>query len=206
MKNISYISVDFQKDFTDVKGIWTIKGESVKFIKEVLIPYFQMNKIIVNEIISDYRLPRLGHKGKGCNPNEVGYESEIPNDIKNANPWIKCMHNPIWTRNNIGIKDVNPGVPYQDPVGFNNWLMKYIGNPSNDKVVVLFGETIDCCILAVAQELYFRGYVVKVIYEATDPMNERLEYKDFIAYHSSLNIYAEVINFQDLKEMVEKCC
>ncbi len=202
--NIEFISIDFQKDFTDENGIWFNKGSSVPFIKEILIPYFRDKNIIINEIISDYRLPRLGRKGNGCNPDDFGYESEIPSDIKNNKTWIKCMHNPIWTRKNIGKKGTKPGVPYQDPKGFNKWLNKNIGKPSIDKKVILFGETMECCVLATAQELYFRGYDVKLIYEATDPMNERIEYKDFIALNSTLKIYAEVMKFQDLKDMIER--
>ena len=66
----------------------------------------------------------------------------------------------------------------------------------------MFGLTADCCILQVASELYFRGYDVYIVYEATDPMNERLPFKDNIMFHSTLQIYAKVITFDELKNMI----
>ena len=70
--NIQFICVDFQKEFSDSRGKWFNKGDGVKFIKEQLIPYFKKNKIKINEIVSDYRQPRLGDRGIGCIPGTFG--------------------------------------------------------------------------------------------------------------------------------------
>jgi hypothetical protein len=32
-----------------------------------------------------------------------------------------------------------------------------------------------------------------------------MEYKDYIAYHSTLTVYAKLIKFNDFKELVEGC-
>lgn len=112
MNKIKIISIDLQKDFSDPSGKHYKFRPSVNFIKEVIIPYSRKKKIKVAEIISDYRLPRPGDEDDSCNPGKTGYESEIPNDIKNKPSWIKCMNSPIWTRDNIGYPNKNPGLPY----------------------------------------------------------------------------------------------
>ena len=177
-KQIEFICVDFQKDFVDEQGRSFIHGTSVSFVKNTLIPFLCQRNLLINEITSDYRLPRLGRKTESCAPGTAGFESEIPAELKKGVPWIKCMHSPIWTRKNIGNPLKVAGNPYQDPKAFERWLLSSIGDPGNDKIIILFGETMDCCILATAQELYFRGYKVKVLYEACDPMNERKDYKE----------------------------
>lgn len=202
-QKIEFIAVDFQKDFTLPNRACYVKGDSIDFIKKTLVPYLVDKKIKVHEIISDYRLPRLKSKGKCCNPNDDGFESDLPVSVKHENPWLKCMHSPLWTRKNIGLSGVRPGTPYQDPALFDQWLKEHIGVPTGDKLVVLFGLTMEICVLSVAQELYFRGYRVVVVYECTDPMNERLKYKEFIAYHSSLSLYAKAITFEELKTLID---
>jgi len=199
-----YIAIDFQKDFTDEKGLWFIKGNSVDFIKYTLTPFFLENHIKVFEIISDYRLPRNGRKGNGCDPDTFGFESDISPSIKQGKPWIKCMHNPIWTRNNAGAKGVIPGKPYQKPELFDNWLHETIGYPVESKRIILFGETMEICVLATAQELYYRGYNVSMLYEATDPMNERLSEKVFLSQKSSIPVYANIMHFDQLVNIYKR--
>ena len=196
--NYDFICIDFQKDFAEEGGKNFNKGSSVAFIKETLFPFLKSNRISVAEIISDYRLPRGKSKNESCVPGTEGYQSMLPSDLKKGQAWVKCMHNPLWVRKNIGIAHSEIGEIYQDPKGFDEWV---IGNISSKKVI-LFGETSDCCVLQVASELYFRGYDVYVIYEATDPMNERLNYKENILYRSSLAIYATVVRFDELVNMV----
>ena len=193
-----FVCIDFQYDFADKNGVNFNKGKSVNFIKNTLIPFFQEQRIMVSEVMSDYRLPRGKSKNESCVPGTQGFKSLIPFEIRNGLPWIKCMHNPLWTRRNIGIVGKGLGKPYQDPNAFNNWINEHIKN----KKVVLFGLTADCCVLQVASELYFRGFDVYCIYEATDPMNERLEYKDDILNHSIFALYSKVIHFNELLEMI----
>lgn len=109
------------------------------------------------------------------------------------------MHNPLWIRKNIGVPNVSLGKEYQSPCKFNKWLKDNVPN----KNVILFGETADCCMLQVASELYFRGYNVYFIYEACDPMNERLDKKDDVLYHSSVSIYSKTIRFEELLELIK---
>ncbi|MEI7562374.1 MAG: hypothetical protein WCJ39_01240 [bacterium] len=148
-----FISVDFQKEFTTPNGKWYNPGESVNFIKNILIPYFEKHNIKINEIISDYRQPRPGDSGDGCYPGDENYESEIPSYVKNNDVRIKCMNSPIWVRENIGVSDKEPGLPYQDPESFSQRLNKNIGTLQEIDEIVLIGLTIDRYIFATAQEL-----------------------------------------------------
>ena len=192
------ISVDFQYDFAGEEGINFNKGSSVDFIKNTLIQFLKSGGLQVSEIISDYRLPRGKSKNESCVPGTKGFDSLIPQELRKGRPWIKCMHNPIWTRKNIGVENAKLGDVYQGPNAFDLWISQQIEH----KKIVLFGLTADCCILQTASEFYFRGYDVYVIYEATDPMNERLNHKDEIMYHSTLSIYAKTIHFDEFKNMV----
>lgn len=192
------ISVDFQYDFADKQGLNFNRGSSADFVKSTLIPFLKNNKIKVSEIISDYRLPRGKSKNESCVPGTKGFDSLIPQELRKGKQWIKCMHNPIWIRKNIGKENIQLGEIYQDSEAFNSWINEHISH----RKVVLFGLTTDCCVLQTASEFYFRGYDVYVIYEATDPMNERLDYKDEIMYHSTLAIYAKIIRFSEFKEMI----
>ncbi len=95
MKNINIISIDFQKDFTQKDGIGYKPRKSVEFVKNILIPFCKKNNIKIAEIISDYRQQRPGDSGDCCHPGTWGYESEIPEDVKLKDIWIKSMNSPI---------------------------------------------------------------------------------------------------------------
>lgn len=198
MIDFDLICIDFQRDFADENGINFNNGKSVDFIKNTLFPALIDKNLKVSEIISDYRLPRGKSKNESCVPGTNGYESLLPKELRNGEPWIKCMHNPLWTRENIGLADLEPGKPYQDHVAFDAWIDSCIKN----KKIVLFGLTTECCVLQVAAELYFRGFDVYCIYEATDPMNERMKYKDEIMYHSTFTLYAKAIHFDEFLQMI----
>lgn len=195
--------VDFQYDFAEKGGINFNKGSSVNFIKNTLFPWLKSNNLKSAEIVSDYRLPRGKSNNESCVPGTKGFESLLPNELRNGQQWCKCMHNPLWVRENIGVPNAKIGDIFQDPVGFSHWVSAHLPQ----KNIVLFGLTADCCILHVAAELYFRGHDVYCIYEATDPMNERLSHKDFILKHSSLSIYSKILHFDELDELMgEKQC
>lgn len=201
--NIKFICVDFQKDFSDEKGKWFNHGTSVNFIKNDFIKFLNDKNIKINEIISDYRAPRPGKRGIGCVPGTFGYESDIPDFIKNKDVWIKCMNSPIWVRNNIGDEHKQPGIPYQDPNGFNDWLNRNIGLPEDVDLIILFGLTMDCCVLCTAQELNFRGYKVKMLYEAVDSMDPtNLEYKKQLSEQSPILTWTSFITFEELKNLI----
>ena len=199
MPKIKIISIDFQKDFTAKGGVCFKPRQSVSFIKNILVPFLRKNKIQIAEIISDYRQPRPGDRGDCCHPNEWGYESEIPKDVKLKNTWIKCMNSPIWTRKNIGVHDKKPGLPYQNPKAFKKWLSSVIGSPKGVKII-LIGQTIDCCILSTAQELNWQAYDVSILREAVDTYSGNQKEKEMILNNPPLTNWAKLISWSNLKK------
>jgi hypothetical protein len=111
MQSIGIISVDFQRDFSAEGGLAYRSRPCVDFIKNVLMPEVRMTGLRIAEIISDYRLPRLGDEFECCVPGTTGYESEIPEDVKHPEVWIKCMNSPVWIREHGGIPNKLPGSP-----------------------------------------------------------------------------------------------
>ncbi|MFZ5392086.1 MAG: isochorismatase family protein [Patescibacteria group bacterium] len=198
MNKIKLISVDFQKDFSSVDGKAYESRPCIDFIKQTLIPFLRENNIKVAEIISDYRAPRSGTT-RVCLPGESGFESEIPEDVKFEDIWIKSMNSPLWTRDNRGIADKDPGIPYQDSEGFRVWLTNNIGSPDDEHDIVLFGLTLDCCVLSTAQELKWRGYNVFVLEEGVDSFSGDKKEKEWILNHVPLKNWAKVIKWEELK-------
>jgi nicotinamidase-related amidase len=198
--NIKIISVDFQRDFTSKGGHWFKPRPSVKFVKNILIPFLTRNKIKITEIISDYRQPRPGDPGRGCYPGKSGFISEIPDNINLKNIWIKCMNSPIWTRKNIGNPNKKPGLPYQNPRAFTKWLYSVIGKPKKIDMVVIIGLTLDCCVSFAAQELTWRGYNVKILKEAVDTfIYSGKKEKEIILNTIKANHWAEIISWKELR-------
>lgn len=196
MDNLCFLSVDYQYDFAGENGVAKVEGDSPHFIASELVPFLRNHGIGVHEIVSDYRLPRGKSRNESCVPGTTGYRSLLPDDLRIGDAYIKCMHNPTWVRKNIGVPNAELGKEYQDPELFNQWIEHHFPDKSNP--IVIFGETMECCLLSVAQELYFRGYNVFILYEATDPMKERQALKDIIATNSTLSIYAKTIHFSEL--------
>lgn len=196
------ISVDLQKEFSAKGGLHHKSRPSVKFDKEILVPYLKKNKIKIAEIISDYRAPRPADRDDSTKPGEWGYESEIPEDVKLKPVWIKCMNSPIWTRKNIGIANKKPGIPYQDPKKFVKWLYKIVGKPNQVKVA-LIGLTADCCVFSTAQELSWQGYEVNILEEGVDSYSGTQEEKKQILNNYPLKNWANKINWKELKEVLK---
>lgn len=180
MQPIRIVSIDFQKDFASAGGLCYRARPCVDFIKDVLVPCFREYHLKVAEIVSDYRLPRPGGEFEYCVPGKAGYESEIPEDVKHSQVWVKCMHSPVWVRENGGVADNPAGTPYPDPVTFTKWLETTVGAPGDTREVILIGLTLDCCVLCTAQELSFRGYQVRFLVEAVDTYSGSLEEKQAI--------------------------
>ncbi len=199
MSTIKIISVDLQKEFSAEGGKHYRPHPNVAFIKQTLVPYLRERNIKVAEIISDYRQPRPGDLDDSTRPGEEGYTSELPADVKLENIWIKCMNSPIWTRDNIGDSTKEPGLPYQDPQAFTNWLNSTIGTPQEVDEVVLIGLTIDCCVFCTAQELTFRAYNVKVLKEGVDVYSGKPEEKEMILNNYPLHNWAKVITWSELQ-------
>ncbi|MEX1014252.1 MAG: isochorismatase family protein [Candidatus Paceibacterota bacterium] len=195
MTNYSFISIDLQNDFTTEKGECYRLRSSVNFLKNTLFPYFQDNNIRINEIISDYRNPRLGMNSDCCIPGTWGYKSIVPDELVDSE-WIKCMNSPIWVRDNIGESGKEPGLPKQDPESFTKWLINNIGTP-DEETLVLFGLTIDCCVLSTAQELKWRGYNVLILKEGVDHFSGNEEDKDLV-FNIVIKNWAKSITWNDL--------
>ncbi|MBU1032354.1 MAG: cysteine hydrolase family protein [Patescibacteria group bacterium] len=201
MTSTKIISVDFQKEFSAKGGKHYRPHPNVDFIKKTLVPFLRKHNIKVAEIISDYRQPRPGDLDDSTCPGEDGYISEIPEDVKLKNVWVKCMNSPIWTRKNIGDPNKKPGLPYQDPEAFTKWLNSTIGKPEEVDEVILIGLTIDCCVLCTAQELKWRGYRVKILKEAVDTYSGNQKETKMILSNPPLLNWAKVISWNELKKL-----
>ena len=196
-KQYKLIGVDLQNDFTDKKGVFFVPGSAVLFLQTNIFPSIKEKKIKINEIVSDYRQPRPGDTGDCCHPGEWGYESIIPREVVNS-VWVKCMNSPIWVRDGIGDANEKPGLPYQDTESFGSWLKENIGEP--DSVIpVLFGLTIDCCVLSTAQELAWRGYSPLVLKEGIAHSSGKVEDRDKIL-ETPLPNWAKVVTWEELKD------
>jgi len=191
--------VDFQKDISSKGGAFYKPRPSVEFIKNALVPFLREHNIKIAEIISDYRQPRPGEPGDCCHPGEWGYESEIPQDVKLEDVWIKCMNSPVWTRKNIGLANKKPGLPFQDTNSFDQWLEKNVGQPKDLDEVVLIGLTSDRCVLCTAQELSWRGYKVIILEEAVDNYSGNPQEKKQVLYNPPLTNWAKAISWETLK-------
>ncbi|MBI3633661.1 MAG: hypothetical protein HY226_05210 [Candidatus Vogelbacteria bacterium] len=193
------LSVDLQNDFATEDGRNYKVRPAVKFVKETLIPFLKDRKIQVNEIVSDYRAPRPGDRGAACEPGTWGYESIMPQELVSSR-WIKCMNSPIWVRKNIGDASKTPGVPYQDTAGFDRWILDNFGKPGG-VTPILFGLTIDCCVLATLQEFSWRGYKPLVLYEGVDHYDGTESSKDAIL-KSPVPNWGDIITWSGLMELI----
>ena len=67
-------------------------------------------------------------------------------------------------------------------------------------MIILFGLTLDCFVLAAAQELKWHGYNLKILVEATDvmPNKNQNEIKEQIVSGEVLNHWLRFIKFDEL--------
>ena len=192
------ISVDYQNDFADPHGRWYQSRSCQEFIPATLLPWLRHTGASISEIISDYRLPRPSEREAYCIPGSPGYESLIPSDLVKGPRWIKAMNSPAWRRKNGGDASKDAGIPFADPDGLSAWLESSLGAPGESDVI-LMGLTLDCCVLCVAQELYFRGYKARYLVEAVDTYNGTKAEKDAM-FHTPLPMWGSPITFAELKE------
>lgn len=197
MKTIEFICVDLQNEFATEGGKFYTYKPSVDFLKQVMFPYFSSHNIKVNEIVSDYRQPRPGDGGDGCHPGDWGYESILPSELRKS-LWVKSMNSPIWIRENGGDENNPPGLPYPDSEKFGDWIGKNIGKPENVSVVI-FGLTIDCCVLSTVQEFRWRGYEPIIIKEAVDHASGSLEDRDVVLEKTALRWWAKAVSWEEFK-------
>ncbi len=198
---MKFIAVDYQGDFAKKGGRWYNERLCEAFINAKLIPFFREKHIKLSEIISDYRLPRPSETLEYCIPGTEGYTSELPDDIKTDNVWIKCMNSPVWIGENRGDPNKPAGQPYSAPEKFTAWLKQEIGEPSNEEIVI-FGLTLDCCVLCLAQELYFRGYPARILYEAVDTYEGFQHQKDNM-YETPIGLWAQKITWEEVTKKIK---
>lgn len=136
------------------------------FLRSTLFPYLESSCMQISEIVSDYRQPRPAYTKGCCEHGQWGHDSIVPAG-RTGSRLVKSMNSPVWTRENIGDADGEPGPPYPDPERLTAWLRTALGEPG-DVVPVVFGLTADCCVLCVAQELSWRGYQTLVLREGVD--------------------------------------
>jgi len=196
-----FIAVDIQNEFATKGGKFYTYKPSITFLQKTLFPFLKEKKIKINEIISDYRQPRPGDLGEGCIPSEWGYQSVMSDDLRKS-LWVKCMNSPIWIRKNIGEKNKKPGLPYPDSKAFGKWISKNIGKP--EKVIpVIFGLTIDCCVLSTVQEFKWRGFYPIVIREAVDTSNGKIKERDLVLEKTALRWWCKAMNWKDFKKLIK---
>lgn len=195
-----FIAVDIQNEFATEGGKFYTYKPSITFLKENIFPYLKEKNIKINEIVSDYRQPRPGDYGEGCIPGEWGYESVMPKDLQKSF-WVKCMNSPIWIRKNIGNKNKKPGLPFADSKAFGKWIKKNIG-VIEDTTPVIFGLTIECCVLSTVQEFRWRGFKPIIIREAVDTENGIIEDRDIILEKTALRWWGKTMNWEDFKKFI----
>lgn len=196
-----FIGVDLQNEFATEGGKFYTPKPSVQFLRSILFSYLKEKDFKINEIISDYRQPRLGDGGDGCYPGSWGYQSLIPDELRKS-LWVKSMNSPIWIRDGIGDGSKAPGEPYPDSNAFGAWVEKNIGKPS-DTCPVIFGLTIDCCVLSTIQEFRWRGFRPIVIREAVDHASGKEEDKNIVLEKTAIRWWAQVLNWKEFKELFD---
>jgi len=192
---MKFVAIDLQNDFISKGGIWYQNYPCVDFIKNDLIPYFSKTNHELSQIISDYELPRMNGSCSYCIPNTWGYNSIVPKQIIKGETWIKATRSPNWVRNKNGLH------PIIRPDLFTKWLVDNIGDPNSKEPVILMGVSLDCCVLCVAQEMYFRGYNINFLYEGVDFSFQKSIIKDnFI--HEFVSVWGKVVYWQEIKEFI----
>ena len=194
----TFLAVDLQNDFTSEGGPHFKDRPSIAFLRSTFFPFLQEKEVMVSEIISDYRQPRPGDRDESCIPGTWGYESVVPTELVKQPQWVKCMNSPLWKRDGIGDPAAAPGLPYQDTEAFGMWLKEHIGEPG-ESTPLLFGLTIDCCVLSTVRELAWRGYRPAVLYEGVDHYSGSREDKDAVITTAARN-WATIVPWADIEK------
>jgi nicotinamidase-related amidase len=198
----NFLSVDLQNDFASEGGMYYVPGEAMGFIRDVLVPFMRERSLEALEIISDYRQPRKGDPRDCCRPGEWGFISNLPDDIRKGKRWVKAMNSPVWTRKGAGDPNVIPEEPYQDPDDFGRWLTDNLGAPEGQRNIIVFGLTLDRCVLSTVMELSWRGYRPVVLTEATDLSNGDPAGKNMFLRSIPFIHWGETMTFNDLKRTI----
>lgn len=179
-----------QNDFCSEGGICYNKHDSVLFVINRILPELNNCGIKISEIISDYRQPRCLDDSELCIPGTWGYSSVIDKHCVYGSPWVKAHNSPVW------IREQNHVVQRCDK--FDVWLIEQDITPASS--VYIFGLTLDCCVLCVAQELYFRGIQPYIIIEGTDVYSGNSTEKEQFLKMDFWKNWMKTIKWCDLKE------
>ncbi len=202
VQDLHFLCVDLQNDFASEGGRYYVPGSSLGFVRDVLVPFMRESGAKAVEIISDYRQPRKGDPRDCCRPGEWGFISQLPEDVRKGKQWVKSMNSPVWTRKGAGDPDTEPDEPYQDPDDFGRWLSENLGAPEGSRTVVVFGLTLDRCVLSTVMELSWRGYRPLVLTEATDLSSGDAAGKNMFLRSIPFIHWGEVVDFKELKRLV----
>ena len=191
------LSVDLQNEFAVEGGALYRPRPCVPFIRDTFLPFVRARGYTIAEIISDYRITAPAVGTPTCVPGQWGYQSIIPTDVKHPCVWVKAEPSPGWTRAGAGQADQRPGVPYPDPNAFSAWLTATIGAPAADQAIILVGLMLEICVLSTLQELKYRGYRVKVLFEGVDTYTGTEEHKQLLVA-TLFPFWGQAITWQDL--------
>jgi nicotinamidase-related amidase len=172
-----FLSIDLQNEFAAEGGAHYRPRPCVAFIRNAFLPFVRERGYSIAEIISDYRPAEAGSSTPVCVPGQWGYQSVIPADLKDPHVWVKAEPSPVWIRTGAGQAEQLPGVPYPDPDAFSAWLTTTIGPPTAEHQIIVVGLTLEICVLSTIQELYYRGYRAKVLFEGVDTYSGNEEQK-----------------------------
>jgi nicotinamidase-related amidase len=191
------LSVDFQNEFAAEGGAHYRPRPCVPFITDTFLPFVRGRGSTIAEIISDYRVTEPGSGTPACVPGLWGYQSLIPTAVKHPRVWVKAEPSPAWTRAGAGQAEQLPGAPYPAPDAFSAWLTATIGPPSPDQEIILVGLMLEICVLSTLQELYYRGYRAKVLFEGVDTYAGDVEHKRLL-FATLFPFWGQAIFWHDL--------
>ena len=194
---LKILSVDLQNEFSAEGGALYRHRPAVTFLQEIFLPFVRERGYTVAEIISDYRPTPPATGAASCVPGQWGYQSIIPADVKHPWVWVKAEPSPVWIRAGGGQAERPPGAPYTDPQAFGEWLMATLGPPTQEDEIVLVGLMLEICVISTLQELYFRGYRAKVLFEGVDTYAGSLEQKQ-VLFATLFPFWGQATYWQDL--------
>ena len=192
------LSVDLQNDFAVEGGAHYQPRPCVPFLRDTFLPFVRERGYAVAEIVSDYRATAPATDRPVCVPGEWGYQSLIPSDVKRSPVWVKAAPSPAWVRSGAGRAEQPPGAPYHDPHAFSAWLAETIGPPTPDKPVVLVGLTLEICVLSTVQELHYRGYRARVLFEGVDAYSGDQGHKRAL-FDTLFPFWGDGVSWQDVQ-------
>ena len=111
---------------------------------------------------------------------------------------MKAEPSPAWIRAGAGQAEQLPGVPYPAPDAFSAWLTTTIGSPTPEHDIVLVGLMLEICVLSTLQELYYRGYRVKVLFEGVDTYLGNVEQKRLL-FEMLFPFWGQAIFWHDME-------